>query len=75
MAYGCRHNDSLTIQRYDMQGCRTVAKQRYDAASTDTAREFYAGVMAVFDTCLRYEWRDQSEFFTLLDLWSVDDED
>lgn len=67
MGYGCRHNNSIVFERYDLEGVANVAAQRRDGATMEYTHAYYDGICAVLSTCLNHEWRDQSEFFAIFD--------
>lgn len=69
MAYGCRHNDTIVINRYDLGGVKNVLARRigeFRRADIDPD-SYYAGAFDALDTLSTFEWRDQSEFFALFD--------
>lgn len=67
MGYGCRHNNSVTIELLDLNGVRNVAATRRDNATSDYQRAFYDGMCAFIEICTAHTWRDQSDYYTILD--------
>ena len=81
MGYGCRHNDSIVIEKYDLDGVANVLARRVGAlhpADVD-GQSYYAGAFNALLTLLEHEWKNQVEFFTIFDaLWDApqaDDEE
>lgn len=67
MGYGCRHNNSIVIERQDLDGiCNVLARRVYDAERQEDAF-FYEGAFAVLDVIRKHEFRDQSEYFEIFD--------
>ncbi len=69
MGYGCRHNDSIVIERTDLDGACNVLARRcegFHPADRDDA-SFHAGAFLALDVLRKHEWRDQSEFFAIFD--------
>ena len=69
MGYGCRHNDSIIVERYDLDGvlhrmARRIGELRRDDVD---AASYYAGAFDALDTLSTFEWRDQAEYFDLFD--------
>ena len=67
--YACRHNDTIVINRYDLNGvmhrmARRIGEFRREDVDADS---YYAGAFDALDTLSTFEWRDQAEFFTLFD--------
>ena len=67
MGYGCRHNNSIVIERQDLDGiCNVFARRAHDAERQEDAF-FYEGAFAALDIIRNHEFRDQSEYFAILD--------
>ena len=69
MGYGCRHNNSIVIERTDLDGACNVLARRcegFHPSDRDDA-SFHAGAYLALDVIRNHEWRDQSEFFALFD--------
>lgn len=66
---GCRHNDNIVINRYDLGGVMNVLARRIGEFRREDmdAESYYAGAFDALDTLHTFEWRDQSEFFALFD--------
>ena len=67
--YACRHNDTIVINRYDLNGvmhrmARRIGEFRREDVDADS---YYAGAFDALDVLSTFEWRDQSEFFALFD--------
>ena len=72
MGYGCRHNNSIVIERQDLDGVCNVLKRRIQTAATQSDVFYYCGALDALSILGTHEFRDQSEFFLILD--SMNDE-
>lgn len=69
MGWGCRHSNTVIIERYDIDGaCNVLARRMgdYHPADRDDA-SYHAGAYLALDILRNHEWRDQQEFFALFD--------
>ena len=73
MGWGCRHNNTIVLNRDDLNGmCNVFARRLFDAKKPDDA-DFYQGAYCALDIIRNHEFRDQSEFFAIFDaLTAVD---
>ena len=69
MGYGCRHNFSIVIERYDLDGVLNVLRNRYGRMAVEDidADSYAAGAYHALNMLRNHEWRDQSEYFTIFD--------
>lgn len=69
MGRGCRHSDSIIVERYDLDGVLNVLAGRVGALRPDEVDEpsYHAGAYNALLTMATHEWRDQVEFFTAFD--------
>ena len=67
MTWGCRHNNSVILQRYDMDGVLNVMRRRRSETASETTRAYFDGACDVIETCMNHEWDTQEDFFTILD--------
>ena len=69
MAWGCRHNDTIAINRFDLDGVLNVMARRIGGLRSDEIdeRSYYAGAFNALYTCESHEWRDQTEFYEVFD--------
>lgn len=66
--YACRHNNTIVLNRYDLDGVMHVMARRIGEFREDVdADSYYAGAFDALDVLSTFEWRDQSEFFALFD--------
>ncbi len=67
---GCRHNDNIVMNRYDLGGVLNVLAGRvgsfYPPADLDE-RSYHAGAYNALYAIFMHEWRDQTEFFMWFD--------
>lgn len=71
MGYGCRHNNSIVIERQDMDGiCNVLARRAHDAERQEDSF-FYMGAFAALDMLRLHEFRDQAEYFEIFDALNV----
>lgn len=68
MAYGCKHNYSVVVNRYDLDGVCNVLNERVGSKPFEfDTRSFYLGALHSMNMLRHHEWRDQSEFFEKFD--------
>lgn len=67
MGYGCRHNNSIVIERQDLDGICNVFKRRITECERQEDVFYYCGALDVLSIIRNHEFRDQSEFFAILD--------
>lgn len=69
MGRGCRHNDSIVLERYDLGGMLNVMARRVGTLRPDEIdeRSYFAGAFNALYVLESHEFRDQEEFFTLFD--------
>ena len=69
MGRGCRHNDSIVVERYDLGGMLNVMARRVGTLRPDEIdeRSYFAGAFNALYVLESHEFRDQEEFFTLFD--------
>ena len=67
MAYGCRHNDSVILQRYDVEGVLNVIKRRREETGSEETRAYFDGAYDALATCMDHEWNTQQDFFAIFD--------
>lgn len=70
MAYGCRHNDSVVLNRYDLGGVLNVLANRvgdFRPAADLDEQSYFAGAFNALYVLESHEWRDQVEFFAIFD--------
>ena len=67
MGWGCRHNNTIVLNRDDLNGmCNVFARRMCEAKKQDDA-DFYQGAYCTLDIIRNHEFRDQSEFFAIFD--------
>ena len=69
MGRGCRHNDSIGLERYDLGGMLNVMARRIGDLRSDDIdeRSYFAGAFNALYVLEAHEFRDQEEFFILFD--------
>lgn len=69
MGRGCRHNDSIVLERYDLGGMLNVMARRVGTLRPDEIdeRSYFAGAFNALYVLESHEFRDQAEFFALFD--------
>lgn len=67
MTWGCRHNNSIVLQRYDMEGVLRVMERRREETGCEITGAYFDGACDVIGTLLNHEWNAQDEFFTIFD--------
>lgn len=71
MGYGCRHNNSIVIERQDLDGiCNVFVRRIYESERQEDAF-FYSGAYATLDIIRNHEFRDQAEYFEIFDALNV----
>lgn len=67
MGWGCRHNNTIVLNRDDLNGMCNVFARRRDEAQRQEDAFAYSGAYAALDIIRNHEFRDQSEFFEIFD--------
>lgn len=67
MSWGCRHNDSVILQRYDADGVCNVLARRRDESGSERDRAYFDGALDALAVILGHEWDTQEDFFEIFD--------